>query len=352
MHIAIDVSQVIYGTGVSAYTKHLVSNLINIDKENKYTLFGGSLRRIEDLKKVANKAFYYPPSLADFVWNKLHKFPIEKLLGPIDILHTSDWAEPPSLKAIKITTIHDLYPIKFPNLINRNVLEVHKRKLYWVFKESKFIIVPSNSTRNDLLDLGIEEKQIRVIPEAPNLNRVSTNNVIEVKNKYKINGEYLIAIGATKLKNTEKIIKAFHLARSGKDLKLVIVGRPNGITLKEERNLRILGHVENNELAGLLTGSSGLVFPSIYEGFGLPVLDAFNCGVPVITSTNASLPEVAGEAAIFVNANDENSIAEGMIKAVRGPKGWIEKGYEQVKKFSWEKTAQMTLDVYNEAYEK
>lgn len=352
MRIAIDVSQAIYGTGVSAYTRHLVENLKKIDGINQYTLFGGSLRRMTDLKEIANKTFYYPPSLADFVWNKIHKFPIEKILGEVDILHTSDWVEPPTLSAVKITTIHDLYPIKFPNLMNRKVLEVHKRKLYWVFKESRFIIVPSLSTKNDLLDLGVEEGRIKVIPEAPNLNKSSIEKINLVKSKFNINGEYLIAIGATKLKNTEKIIKAFHLARSGKDLKLVIVGRPNGIHLKEERNLRLLGHVESDELSGLLSGSSGLVFPSIYEGFGLPVLDAFNCGVPVITSKNASLPEVAGDAAIMVDANDENSIADGIIKAVRGPKGLIEKGYEQVKKFSWTKTAQMTLDVYNEAYEK
>lgn len=351
MKIAIDVSQAIYGTGVSSYTRFLTKNLQNIDKENEYILYGGSLRRSSELKKYANKVFLYPPSLADLVWNKLHKFPIENLLGDVDILHTSDWVEPPTKKAIKVTTVHDLYPLKFPRLIDKKVLEVHKRKLYWVFKESKLIIVPSLSTRSDLIDLGIEESRIRIIPEAATVIKADENLVKNAKSKYNLNGDYIIAIGATKLKNTERIVRAFHLARTGKDIKLVIVGRPVGVNLPEERNVRILGHVDNGDMAALLTGSSALVYPSIYEGFGIPILDAFNCDVPVVTSNNASIPEVAGDAAIIVDAESENSIAEGIVKAVRGPMGWISKGTEQLKKFSWEKTAQMTLDVYNEAAE-
>lgn len=349
MRIAVDVSQIIFGTGVSMYTKYLTENLLKIDNQNEYIFYGGSLRRSNELKKYADKVFLYPPILADFVWNRLHVLPIEKILGDVNILHTSDWVEPPSSRAIKVTTIHDLYPLKFPKLIDSHVLEVHKRKLYWVFKESKKIIVPSQSTKKDLLDIGIEESRLSVVPEAPTMERASVDKVSSIKNKYNLNGDYVIAIGATKLKNTERIVKSFHLARTGKDIKLVIVGRPVGINLNEERNVRVLGHVDRNDLPALLTGSSALVFPSLYEGFGIPVLDAFNCGVPVVTSKSASLPEVAGEGAVYVDPIDERSIAEGIVKAVRGPKGLVTKGYEQVKKFSWEKTAQMTLQVYNEA---
>lgn len=349
MRVAIDVSQAIYGTGVSTYTRKLTENLKKIDKENEYVLFGGSLRRQEELKKYADRVFPYPPSLADLVWNRLHKFPLEKLLGPIDLVHTSDWSEPPVKNAVKVTTIHDLYPIKFPKFINKKILDVHKRKLYWSFKESKFLIVPSVSTKNDLLNLGIEEERIRVIPEAPDLSKASEAEIEKVKGKFGLKGDYIMAIGATKLKNTEGVIRAFHLAKAGKDIKLVIVGRPSGVNIKEQRNVRMLGHVSDSDLAPLLTGSEALVFPSLYEGFGIPVLNAFNCDVPVVTSDKASLPEVSGDAAVVVDANNDSSIAEGIVKALRGPKGLVEKGREQVKKFSWEKTAQMTLNVYKEA---
>ena len=98
MKIAIDISQIVYGTGVSTYTENLVKNLLKIDKENEYLLFAGTLRRKQDVLKIfpQTKVFPIPPTLADFVWNRLHIYPIERLIGDVDVLHTSDWAEPPS----------------------------------------------------------------------------------------------------------------------------------------------------------------------------------------------------------------------------------------------------------------
>lgn len=350
MRIAIDISQIVYGTGVSVYTKNLVENLLKIDKDNSYILFAGTLRRRQDILDIfpQSKIFLYPPALADFVWNKLHIFSIEKLIGEVDVLHTSDWTEPPT-KAFKVTTVHDLYPFKFPKLVHPKVLEVHKRKLSWVMKESKRIIVPSESTKIDLINLGAKEEIITVIPEAPALSKASQTEVLNVKKKFQIQGDYLISIGVTPLKNTKRIIEAFHLSRAGRDLKLIIVGNPSNIKIGEERNVRILGHVSSNDLSALLTGAKALVFVSLYEGYGLPILDAMNCGVPVVTSNISSMPEVAGDAAILVDPYNIDSIVEGIEKALKGPKGLVEKGFERVKQFSWEKTAKMTLDVYNES---
>ncbi|HKB88278.1 MAG TPA: glycosyltransferase family 1 protein [Patescibacteria group bacterium] len=350
MRVGIDVSQVVYGTGVSVYTKNLVENLLRLDHNNEYVLFAGSLRRKADILSLlpTTKVFPIPPMLADVIWNRLHMFPIEKFIGNIDVFHSSDWSEPPS-SAFKVTTIHDLYPIKFPKLINGVVRDVHKRRLSWVFQESKRIIVPSNSTKNDLLEIGLSENLIRVIPEAPTLTRPNDSLIDSVKSKYGIVGDYLISIGATRLKNTKAIVKSFHLARPGKDLKLIVVGRPSGIEFPVERNVRFLGHVDSNDLAALLSGSSGLLFASLYEGFGIPILDAFNCSVPVVTSNISSMSEVAGNAAILVDPTSIESITEGIEKVIRGPKAYIDKGLRRVKDFSWEKTAKMTLDVYREA---
>src|SRR5450830_1133641 len=115
MRVAIDISQIVYGTGVSTYTENLVRSLLKIDSEDDFVLFAGAFRRRGDILEVFPKArvFLIPPVLADIIWNKLHIFPIEKLLGNIDVFHTSNWAEPPSV-AFKVTTVHDLYPLKFP----------------------------------------------------------------------------------------------------------------------------------------------------------------------------------------------------------------------------------------------
>lgn len=350
MKIAIDVSQIVYGTGVSQYTINLVKSLLKIDKDNEYILFAGTLRRKKDILNIFPQIKVFPisPLLEDIVWNRLHVLPIEKLIGKVDVLHTSDWTEPPS-SAFKVTTVHDLYSLKFPRLVDPVVRETHKKKLALVFKESKRVIVPSNTTKNDLVEYGMDENIIRVIPEAPNLVKANQSQIDTIKQKYGIKGDYVISIGVTKLKNTERIIKAFDLARHGQDIKLLLVGRPVGVTLEEIRNVRNLGFVDASDLSPLLTGSRVLVFPSIYEGFGVPILEGFSCEVPVVTSNVGSMKEVAGDAAVLVDPYDVNSIADGITKALKEPKGLIEKGLIRVKQFSWEETARKTLEVYNEA---
>lgn len=352
MKIAIDISQIVYGTGVSSYTRSLVEALLSLDHKNEYTLFSGALRRRGDILKVFpnSRVFLIPPKLADLVWNRFHILPIEKLIGKVDVLHTSDWSEPPS-SAFKVTTVHDMYAFKFPKLVDPAVLEAHKRKIYWVAKESKRIITPSNSTKNDLISLGFSEKMIRVIPEAPSMEKASAQRIEEVRKKYQLRKDYLISIGVTPLKNTKRIIKAFRLGTVGKDLKLVLVGKPSNIKIEPERNVRILGHVPREDLSALVSGSKGVIFASLYEGYGIPILDGFNCQVPVVTSNTASMPEVAGDAAALVNPESVDSIAEGIEKIVRGPKSYIDKGMKRVKEFSWRKTAQETLKVYMEAAE-
>lgn len=349
MKIAIDISQIPYGTGVSTYTKNLLGALLTIDRENEYVPFAGAFRkRGEILGMYPNaKIFPIPPTIADILWNRIHMLPVEKLINNFDVLHTSDWTEPPT-ELSKVTTVHDLYPLKFPKMVHPKILEVHKRKLYWVKKESKRIIVPSVNTKTDLVSLGFREDIIRVIPEAPSMVRPAENKIEEVKKKYNIREEYLISIGVTPLKNTQRIIKAFRMASAGKDLKLIIVGRPNNIKIGQERNVRMLGHVPQEDLAALLSGSRGLIFASLYEGYGIPILDAFSCGVPVVTSNVASMPEVAGNAAEIVDPTSSASIAEGIASIIRGSKGLVEKGNTRIKNFSWEKTARETLKVYEE----
>jgi glycosyltransferase involved in cell wall biosynthesis len=356
MKIAIDISQVIYGTGVSVYTKNLVDNLLKIDKENEYILFAGSLRRKGDVLSMypSAKVFPIPPTLADLLWNRLHKFPIEKLIGQIDVFHTSDWAEPPS-SAFKVTTVHDLAPFLYPNLfprdIIRNIVDVHRHKLSWVREETKRIIVPTLATKKDLINLDFKEEMIRVIPESipGNFKKVEKEEITKVLRKHKIFGDYVLSVGVDPRKNTENIIKAFEHSSAGRDLKMVLVGSPKYMKIKDARNVRILGKVETDDLIALYSGASALIYPSLYEGFGLPILEAMACGCPVVTSNISSMAEVAGDAAILVDPYKVDSISDGIEKVLRGPKSYIEKGLKRVQDFSWEKTARATLEVYKES---
>ncbi len=357
MRVAIDVSQVVYGTGVAEYTKLLLRNLSRIDAENEYVLFGGSLRRGEYLKNVISslalgprfqlKQFLIPPTLSDFMWNRLHLLPIEKLIGKVDVFHSSDWSQPPS-SAFKVTTVHDLAPILFPNLTPRKIVHTHLVKLTRVKEEVDRIIVPSNATRMDLIKFGVDESKIRVIPEAPSeiFNEQSSEEIERVKRKYGIRGKYLLGVGINARKNTRRIVEAFSKIRTG-ELKLVLIGNPQ-VTLGETRGISLLGFVPDADRPALYSGAEGLLYPSLYEGFGLPILEAFACGCPVLTSNRSSMEEVAGGAATLVDPDDVLSIAEGIKYLLEHKKTLQKKGFVEVKKYSWEETAKKTLEVYSE----
>ncbi len=357
MKVAIDLSPIIYGTGVSHYRYNLVKNLLKIDSNDKYILYGGSFRRLDELKvkiqEISNhksviKVFPVPPRLANIIWNKLHILPIEKLIGGCDLIHTSDWSEPPS-KINKITTIHDLVPVVLPRFTPKIIVETHKERLKWVQKESRKIIVPSEATKIDMIKLGFDENKIVVVYEAPNMIKATNAQVLESKKKYGIREEYIIMIGTNPRKNIERAVKAFHLAKHGKNLKLLIVGENKDLKLEDERGVRFLGYVPSEDLSPLLTGSRALLFPSLYEGFGVPILEGYLCEVPVVTSNISSMPEAAGGAAILVDPYDPNSIADGIEEALSKPKTLITKGLKQVGKYSWKKNAEETLKVYKEA---
>jgi len=173
MRIGIDVSQIVYeGTGVSQWITSLVEQLIKADSKNEYVLFFSSLRsnfqssifNFQSNSNVQIKKFRFPPSLLDLLWNKLHVLPIEWLIGDVDIFVTSDWTEPPAIRAKKATILYDLIVYKYPQETDRKIVEVQKRKLKWVKKESDLIFCISRATKKDAMEvLGIEEKRLKVI---------------------------------------------------------------------------------------------------------------------------------------------------------------------------------------------
>jgi len=357
MKIAIDVSQIIYGTGVSVYTKNLIRYLLKIDKDNDYILFGGSLRRRQELHSILNSfeservktsIFPFPQTIADVIWNKLHILSVEKLIGKIDVLHSSDWTQPPS-KAFKVTTIHDLVPVKYPKLSDPKLVKTHGSRFKRVIKEADRIIVPSLATARDVERMGILRDRIRVIPEAvdPIFKPAKKWEVNKIKKKYRISDKFLIAVGVNPRKNIQRVIDAYEKIKSDEHLKLVVIGHPF-LKIDIPRGVRFLGHIDTSELPVLYTAAEALVYPSLYEGFGLPILEAFSCKLPVITTNSGSMAEVGGRAAVLVNPYDTDAIADGIRKALKDKKILENKGLNRAMDFSWEKTAKQTLQVYKE----
>ena len=386
MKIGIDISQTAFpGTGVAIYTQNLVENLLKIDQENEYFLFFSSLRgqnqksihstssglilsKVE-VSKIKNqnynskiKNYIFPPLFLEFLWNRVHTLPVDWLTGELDVFHTSDWLEPPS-RCPKVTTIHDLAIFKYPETFvprgGHNIVENMKRKLAWVKKESRLIIAVSENTKRDIVEvLGIPEDRIRVVYEAADeifSKQYSVNSIQPIKKKYGIEGKYILAVGTREpRKNIDRVIEAHNLLISQyPDLSLVIAGKfgwgEEKLKIKNEK-LKILGYVPKEDLAPLYAGAECFVYPSLYEGFGLPVLEAMSSRCPVVTSNASSLPEVAGNAAVLVNPENIEDIAGGIERAMENRTELIKKGLTRAKEFSWEKTARQTLKIYEEVY--
>lgn len=360
MKISIDISPIIYQTGVSWYTASLVKELVKLAKSDKFTLFGGSLRRKLELDQFVNslgagnvesKTYFLPPSMLSYMWNSLHMFPAEMFVGDVDVFHASDWTQPPS-KAYKVTTVHDLVPLRFPELSHPDIVKVHKRRLKWVKKEVDKIIAVSEFTKQEIIELlDVDADKIVVIPEAPqeHYKPAKPDEISKLRQKYKLPKKYLLAVGANPRKNLPNIVTAFaKVKRKDKDLSLVVIGRPWG-DMPKEKDVIYLGHFPQNEMPTLYSRAEALIYTSLYEGFGLPVLEAMACGCPVVTSNTSSLPEAAGDAAVLVDPESPERIALGIRAVLDDRNAWIKKGLAQVKQFTWRKTAEQTLDVYKQS---
>jgi glycosyltransferase involved in cell wall biosynthesis len=272
-----------------------------------------------------------------------------------------------------VVSVMDLSYLFFPEMFNKSdLLQLRNWTAYSVKKANKILTI-SNSSKDDIIKeykvrkdkvivthLGIKES----ITLTPHIYSMS-----QLKAKYDLSDNFILFVGTLQpRKNITSLIKAFAKAakeeKLPKDLQLVIVGRKGWLyeeileapkELGIDKKVKFLENVENDELPLFYQNALCFVLPSLYEGFGLPVLEAMQQGCPVITSNISSLPEAGGDAALYVNPEDVDDIAEKITQLVGSEKlrkELVEKGKEQVKKFSWEKTAKQTLEVLKQVAEK
>lgn len=368
MKIGVDVSPIVYGTGVSVYIKNLVENLLQIDNKNDYILFFSSLRqnigdwRQEIRNKGAKiKSSKIPPTLLDILWNKFHIVPIETFVGKVDVFHCSDWTQPPSKRAKLVTTIHDLSFLRWPETAHPKVLAAQKRRLKWVEKEADAVIAVSQATKDEIVELtDIPEDKITVIYEAiPADAEIFASRYSKLTPSVRdIKKPYILASGSqAPRKNIKKLLKAFSIVRLSngsivKNTKLVITGRYE-LQEKLPKGVITTGFLEREDLLALMNQAEAFVYPSLYEGFGLPILEAFALETPVVTSNCSSMKEIAGNAAVLVEPKAVESIAEGIKKVLEDKdlqKKLIKMGKNRLDDFSWEKTASQTLEVYKQVF--
>lgn len=354
-------------SGIGYFTKELTQNLVATDKKNNYFLFD-FLFRTKDLpkaplKQFPNLTYIFIRNMPGRLYYKLFQLGIAPKIDSFfstkpNLIIYPDFIRLPSSKNIKTwVVIHDLSFIQVPEYSqdkNKKLLDRYVKKS--VIKADKIIAV-SNSTKQEIIkEYKIPAGKISIINSSIDHDRFNIKTHSEVKRvlkKYKIEKDYILFTGTIEpRKNVAGIIDAYaQLSESIKDKYTLVLAGGKGwkdeeIELKLHQNfdLNIIrtGYVADEDLPALYNGASLFVFPSQYEGWGIPILEAMACGVPVITANNTSLPEVAGDAAIMINAKDTPALTNSIKKVLTNQnlrKKMIQKGFIQAKMFSWQKSA-------------
>jgi len=350
-------------TGLEIYTENLIQSLAKIDKKNSYVIYSDRVLRYDFLrqKNFKLKVLSWPFSK---LWTQI-RLPVELMSHKPDLVFFPSFTMPFFTPAKSVITIHDTFVFDFPE----HYPFIEKFSFaFWIkvaLKKGAAIIAPSKCIQREIIQKWPKcqcKIFVTYLGYNPEYYPRDPREIEQIKEKYGINQQYFIHVvgGYVARKNSERVLQAFAELDSDKNgIRMVFVGRNFGPEyqkikqLTEELGLKefvkFLEYVPAIDLAALLSGATASVYPSLSEGFGLPILEAMACGVPVITSNFGAMAEVAGKAAILVNPNNVEEIAKAMQTIWTN--GTIRKKYqtlglERAKHFSWGKCAQETLKIF------
>lgn len=349
------------GTGIGRYTENLIKHLLKIDKQTRYyVLTNGKniyLGKHKNLTVISSKKMKRRTWETRFVPQIMKKY-------KVNLFHNTRSGNTffEVLDIPYVTTVHDIIPLKFEEEFPQKTVERWKNSFSPYVDGAKHIISISKKTSEDLVGFtGIDERKISLIYQGIDSKnkRISKEEArLLVKQQYDLEQPYILTVGRSQhYKNIKALIKAYSILPDEirKKVKLVITGNGaenyklmiNELSLQED--VKLLGYVPDQFLPILFSASELFVFPSLYEGFGLPPLEAMAYGVPVISSNMDTMVEVLEEAAIYFDPNSPDEMAEKIKLMLTNPSLCIEmgeKGLEQAKKYTWEETARQTLQVY------
>lgn len=375
MKIGIDASCILpRKTGIGFFTRHLLKELFKLETDLEFTVFLNSLRHdipeglFEDHPHVKVKNFSIPGPMLVKSWRYLRFPPIEFFTGFVDAFHSMTGYLPPQIKGRRIATVYDLFFLRDPDkcheLGGKFFAETFPKRL----PKYDRIICPSNSTKSDLIKLlGIPEEKITVIYGGVDFTRfrqIKDESLLErIRQEYCLPPHYILSVCTHEpRKNLEGLLIAY---RHLKEIlfnppKLVLVGdegwqqeklKETVLQHKLRRDVIFTGYVPEDHLSLIYNSALIFVYPSFWEGFGLPVLEAMACGIPSIISSTPALKEIAGDAVFTVDPYNYYEMAEKMkdlITSHRLRSEYSHEGLQHVKKFSWRLTAKKTLRVYEE----
>lgn len=351
-------------TGTEWYSYNLILELAKLDSQNQYNLYSPD--------KLQGKLSQLPPNFKEQIlswppkklWTMV-RLSYEMTKNPPEILFVPAHIIPLIAPQKTVTTICDIGFVNHPELYSQKEIKYHNFGLKQAIKKAALILAISEFTKNEMIKrCNIDPNRIKVIYlgfSQQDYRKIDDQQAIQkIKDKYNLPVNYLFYTGRLDLKkNIPNLIKAFRQVNDDprfKEHKLVLAGVPeNGyeIIKQEIKNQNLtnriieLGWTKEEDLPYLMNGAKLFVFPSNYEGFGIPPLEAMACGTPVVCSNAASLPEVVDQAALIFDPKNVNVMAEQIKLGLGNEKlrqDLIAKGFAQIKKFSWTKCAQETLD--------
>jgi glycosyltransferase involved in cell wall biosynthesis len=288
-------------------------------------------------------------------WHALRWPPVQRATGPVDVIHATTFAIPPK-NAPLVVTVHDLAFLHEPSHFTRHGRRFFRRGLTLARRNADVVLVPSQSTLNDCVDAGFERSRLRLVPHGVAVPTVSADDVAAFVGAYQLPERYVLWCGTLEpRKNVPTLLEAFaKLRRTDPELGLVLVGPagwgPAPVQAKLVRGVRLLGFLPTNQLHAAYAGARAFCYPSLREGFGLPVLEAMAHGVPVVTSQGTAMAEFVGDGGLLVDPLDANRIA-GALEIVLGEKhdAFAKAALEQSRRYSWDDAAALTVEAYRAA---
>jgi len=354
-------------SGISEYTYNLVDHLLKIDSKNQYFLFYNSAKKTNipkfDYSNVTYKKYSYPNKLFNLGIRFLKFTSVDKLAGDVDIFLTPSFLFTNiSNRCKKILIVHDLSFDIYPEFFTFKKRLWHKlinpKKMC---QQSDLIIAISENTKNDIVKMyEVNDNKIKVV--YPGISQIFFNIVSEeekqkILDKYNLPKNYALYLGNLEpRKNVSSLIKSFDLLKND-SLNLVIVGGEGWKykkiykvwqNTKNNKKIKFLGYIESKDKPAIYSLAKMFIYPSNYEGFGLPPIEAMACGTPVIASANSSLIEAINNAGLLIDSNNINDIAQAINYILTDQNLEIkltELGISRAKKFNWQQKAEEILNI-------
>jgi glycosyltransferase involved in cell wall biosynthesis len=270
------------------------------------------------------------------VWSRLGRPPVECFVGRLDVFHFSDWMYPPQRGGLRSTMIHDLVPLHHPEWVHPQTKRMHRAKYAHAARACDVLVVNSRYTGDDVAaTLDVPRERIHVA--YPGVDAVYTADGPRAE------GDYVLAVGT--LEPRKNLANAIAAAR-GRELR-VVGARGWGDVEARGEHVTWVGPLHDEELARQLRGASVLVYPSRFEGFGMPIVEAMACGTPVVASSHPSLDEACGDVAIRADPDDPEAIAHAIDVAEARRDELVPRGIEHARTFTWEANARAHLEVWS-----